>query len=386
MSSPIRPTHDLLVVGAGPSGCVIAERAAEELGLSVLVIDRRQHIAGNCFDRVDGNGLLRHEYGPHYFRTDDAPLVAYLSRFTGWIPGNYRVKCLVRGELYPFPINLTTLEKFFHRELTETSARALLQRLAEKIPHPANSEEFVLSRIGRELYEAFYLGYTEKQWGRPPRELDASVCGRIPVRFDRDDRYADAPIQQMPAAGYTAMFRAMLDHPRIEIRLGVDYRELRQAVVPRLATAYCGPLDEYFENRLGPLPWRSLRFEHRALDVEYAQPCVQINYPGDEPFTRTVEIKHVTAQRAPTTVVTYEYPAADGEPFYPVPAPESAARFALYRELAEREERERQVYFTGRLASYRYINTDQAMLQALSTFDRMRGVLTAAPVRVQASR
>lgn len=376
MPSGSPSTHDLLVVGAGPSGCVIAERAAAGLGLSVLVVERRDHLAGNCFDRFDADGNLLHEYGPHYFRTADEALVTYLSRFTGWTPGNYRVQCRIRGELYPFPINLTTLEKFFRRELTGPAARELLEKLALKIPHPRNSEELVLSRVGVELYEAFYLGYTTKQWGRPPRELDASVCGRIPVRFNRDDRYVDAPFQQMPDRGYTAMFAAMLDHPRIEVRLGVDYRELRKVFSPRLATVYCGPLDEYFEHRLGALPWRSLRFEHRTLDVEYAQPCVQINYPGDEPFTRTVEIKHLTTLRTPSTVVTYEYPAANGEPYYPVPAPESAALFARYRELAEREERERRVYFTGRLASYRYINSDQAMLEALATFERMRGVLT----------
>lgn len=376
--SPAR-THDLLIVGAGPSGCVIAERAASLLGLSVLVIDRRGHVAGNCFDHVDGNGVLLHDYGPHYFRASDEALVAYLSRFTDWIPGNYRVRCHLRGELFPFPINLTTLEKFFGTELDEASARALLRDRAERIDNPRNSEELVLSRVGRELYEAFYLGYTTKQWGRHPRELDPSVCGRIPVRFDRDDRYVDAPFQQMPAAGYTAMFRAMLRHPRIEIRLNVDYRDLRRELSPRLATVYCGPLDEYFDHRLGRLPWRSLRFEHRPLEVEYAQPCVQINYPGTELHTRTVEIKHVTAQKLPSTVVTYEYPVAQGDPYYPVPGPESAALFAGYRKLAEAEARERRVFFTGRLASYRYINTDEAMSQALATFERLREALSTGP-------
>ena len=378
MTPPPR-THDLFVVGAGPSGCAIAERAASELGLSVLVVERRHHVAGNCHDRVDSNGVLVHDYGPHYFRASDPALVEYLSRFTDWIPGNYRVRCRVGGVDYPFPINLTTLERFFGLELTPETARELLRSQAEPFDPPANSEELVLSRVGRRLYEAFYLGYTLKQWGRHPRELDPSVCGRIPVRFDRDDRYVDAPFQKMPAKGYTALFRAMLDHPRIEVRLGADYRDLRREMAPRLATVYCGPLDEYFERRLGALPWRSLHFEHQALDVEYAQPCVQINFPGDEPYTRTVEIKHVTGQTHPTTVVTREYPRAQGDPYYPVPGPESAALYARYRELAEREEREKKVFFTGRLAAYRYINTDEAVLQALAAFERMRPALTSDP-------
>jgi len=370
-----RASHDLLVVGAGPSGCVVAERAAELLGLEVLVIDRRQHLAGNCFDRLHSSGVLIHEYGPHYFRTGSASLVAYLSRFTDWLAADYRVVCEWRGEHYPFPINLTTLEKFFGRELTPSSAAALLKAKALPIAAPANSEEYVLSRVGRELYEAFYLDYTIKQWGRHPRELDPSVCGRIPVRLDRDHRYSDAAFQRMPARGYTEMFRRMLDHPRIQVRLGTDFDDLRRSQPPPRATVYCGPLDEYFDHRFGRLPWRSLHFEHVARDVEFSQPCVQINFPDRRAHTRTVEIKHVTGQRHPATVVTFEYPRAEGEPYYPVPGPESRALYERYRELAQREERERNVYFTGRMATYRYMNSDEAMLLALETFERLRSGL-----------
>lgn len=365
---------DLLVVGAGPSGCVVAERAASVLGLRVLVVERRAHIAGNCFDRVHESGVFIHEYGPHYFRADDDALIAYLSRFTAWTPGDYRVQCRIGSSSYPFPINLTTLERFFGRPLDADGARALLAAKAEPIAEPRNSEEFVLSRVGRELYEAFYLGYTLKQWGRHPRELDASVCGRIPIRFDRDERYVDAPFQKMPARGFTELFRRMLDHPRIRVLLGTDFRDLHE-LEPR-AVVHCGPVDEYFEHRCGRLPWRSLRFEHRVYEgEEYRQPCVQINYPGAEPYTRTVEIKHLTGQRHPSTVVTYEYPQATGDPYYPVPGAESAAIYRAYRELAAVEERERRVFFTGRLATYRYLNSDQAMLGALATFERLRAAL-----------
>jgi UDP-galactopyranose mutase len=368
---------DLLVVGAGPSGCVVAERAASVLGLRVLVVERRPYVAGACHDRVHESGVLIHEHGPHYFRSDDRGLVAYLSRFTKWIPARYEVRSSVDGRLLPFPINLTTLEEFFGVALDAESGRALLAAKALPIGTPRNSEELVLSRVGRELYEAFYLGYTRKQWGRHPRALDAAVCGRIPVRFDRNASYVDAPFQRMPARGYTALFRRMLDHPAIRVRLGVDFRALRDATSPR-AVVYTGPLDEYFDCRLGRLPWRSLRFEHRLHEREWVQPCVQINYPGEEPHTRTFEIKHVTGERHPRTVVTTEYPAADGEPYYPVPGPESAATQRAYRALADAEERAGRVFFTGRLATYAYLNSDQAMLAALATFERLKAALAAA--------
>lgn len=373
--SPRAADFDLLVVGAGPSGCVVAERAAELLGLAVLVIDRRDHLAGNCFDRCHASGVFIHDYGPHYFRATSETLVAYLSRFTDWIPADYRVVSEWRGEHYPFPINLTTLEKFFGRALTAESAALLLRGKATPIAAPANSEEYVLSRVGRELYEAFYLDYTTKQWGRHPRDLDPSVCGRIPIRLDRDHRYTDAPFQKMPAKGYAEMFRRMLGHPRIEVRLGTEFDDLRANLPPPRATVYCGPLDEYFGYCFGNLPWRSLHFEHVVREVELSQPCVQINFPDARAYTRSVEIKHITRQRHPATVVTFEYPRAVGEPYYPVPSRESRGQFERYRELAEREEREHQVFFTGRLATYRYMNSDEAMLLALSTFERLRTAL-----------
>ncbi len=363
---------DLLIVGAGPVGCVIAERAATQLGWTCLIVEKRDHLAGNCFDRFHESGLLVHQYGPHYFRTDKQPLLDYLSAFTTWIPGNYVVKSQVRGQLLPFPINITTLEMFFGRTLDERGAEALLESLRERIEGPKNSEEFVLSRVGRELYEAFYLGYTLKQWERHPRDLDPSVCGRIPVRLNRDERYVDAPFQVTPADGFTAMFRRMISQPKIHLLLRTDYNELRSAVRPRFATVYCGPLDEYFDRREGALPWRSLRFEFRPVDQEFVQPCVQINYPDTHDYTRTVEIKHVTGQKHPRTVVCYEYSQGTGDPYYPVPAPESRALFQRYAEMAEAETRRNRVYFAGRLARYRYMNTDEAVALALETFEQIR--------------
>jgi UDP-galactopyranose mutase len=363
---------DLLVCGAGPAGCVVAERAARVLGWKVLVVDRRPHLAGNCHDAPHKSGVLVHRYGPHYFRTRDHNLVSYLSRFTDWIDAKYEVRSLVGGKLYPFPINLTTLESFFGETLTPESAQALLDREREKIDTPRNSEEFVLSRVGRRLYEAFYRDYTRKQWGRSAAELDPEVCGRIPVRLDRDNRYVDHPFQMMPRDGFTTMFRRMLRHRKIRVLLDCDFREVRHLLVPRMATIYTGPIDEYFGHRLGRLPYRSLSFDFRAVAAERVQPCVQINYPDTGPITRSVEIKHVTGQVHPMTVLSRERPAETGDPYYPVPTPESRALYERYRNLAERETLVNRVYFCGRLAQYRYFNTDEVIGEALGCFRLLR--------------
>ncbi len=363
---------DLLVCGAGPTGCVVAERAASVLGWKVLVVDRRPHVAGNCYDSRHPSGVLIHNYGPHYFRTDDAGLIDYLSRFTDWLPARYEVKSLVGGRLFPFPINLTTLEQFFGRPLDAAAAEHLLAERRLPFARPRNSEEFVLSRVGRELYEAFYKNYTQKQWGVEASRLEPHVCGRIPVRLDRDPRYVSHRFQVMPRHGFTALFRRMLRHRRIRLLLDCPFAEVRGLVRPRRATVYTGPIDEYFGCRLGKLPYRSLRFDFVPYEVEYCQPCVQINYPNDFAYTRSVEIKHVTGQKHAGTVVSYETPAAAGEPYYPVPMPESARLYRGYQELAEAETRRHRVYFCGRLAQYRYFNTDEVIQEALRCFTEIR--------------
>lgn len=370
---------DLLVCGAGPVGCVVAERAANVLGWKVLVIDRRSHVAGNCFDSPAANGVLVHNYGPHYFRTDDENLLRYLSRFAEFRPANYEVRSRVRGELFPFPINLTTLERFFGRTLDAASAERLLAARREPIAAPRNSEEYVLSRVGRELYEAFYLNYTLKQWGVHPRDLDPQVCGRVPVRLDRDSRYVGHKFQVMPVGGFTKLFSRMLKHPKIRTLLNCDFAEVRNLIEPRRATVYCGPVDAYFDNRLGKLPYRSLKFDFVPHKVAWRQPCVQINYPNDFGYTRSVEIKHVTGQRHAETVVSYETPCAEGEPFYPVPRRESAELYARYRELAEAETERNRVYFCGRLAQYRYFNTDEVIQEALACVQTIRRRHAGAP-------
>lgn len=363
---------DLLIVGAGPVGCVVAERAARVLNWKSVIIDKRNHLGGNCFDTFHPSGLMIHQYGPHYFRTNKKELVDYLSEFTGWIPGKYIVKASAMGKLFPFPINLDTLEQFFGKELDAVSAEKLLGEKRIAFPNPANSEEFVLSRVGKELYEAFYLGYTLKQWGIHPKDLDASVCGRIPVRMNRIDTYVDHAFQILPDKGYTEMFRKMIDHPNITLLTDTNYFSARNELTPKRATLYSGPVDEYFDFKLGKLPWRSLKFDFDYKKQDFFQPCVQINYPNENQYTRTVEIKHITGQKHEGTVVSYEYPMAVGDPFYPVPAAANKSLYEKYKFLAEEETKKNKVYFFGRLARYTYINTDEAIEMGFDAFEALR--------------
>lgn len=363
---------DLLIAGAGPVGCVLAERAAGLLGWKVLVVERRPHIAGNCHDSCHPSGLRIHNYGPHYFRTNDDAVVRYLSRFTGWRPARYLVQSLVNGRLYPFPINLTTLEQFFGRQLDADSARQLLEEKRLPCRHPRNSEEYVLSRVGRELYEAFYLPYTLKQWQVHPRDLDPQVCGRIPIRLNRDPRYVDHRFQMMPQDGFTKLFARMLRQGKIRVLLDCDFQEVRHLIAPRRATVYTGPIDAYFHHCHGRLPYRSLRFEFVPFGQEFRQPCVQLNYPKDFAYTRSVEIKHVTGQHHAQTVVSYEFPQGQGEPFYPVLTAANLALYRRYQELAGEAARKERVFFCGRLAQYRYFNTDEVIAEALKCFEEVR--------------
>lgn len=359
---------DLLIVGAGITGCVIAERAASQ-GLTSLIVDKRSHIGGNCYDEYHPSGVLVHKYGPHLFRTHKPEIVDYLSRFTSWIEGDYRVEAFTEGEYFPIPINRTTLEKFFGRKLSRNEASELLESLRDKtITIPQNSEEFVLSRVGRELYEAFYLGYTLKQWEHHPSNLSPGVCGRIPVRVSTDWRYVNHKYQLMPKDGYTRMFSRMVSHPKIHLLLNTDYNLVRNEIKPKLATFYTGCIDEYFGYTLGKLPWRSLTFEFKQYEQEFKQHCVSVNYPNDFDYTRSVEIKHITKQKHPLTVVSYEYPTDRGDPYYPVPSLDGAALYAQYLEKAKEE---RGVFFAGRLATYSYLDMDVSIEKALEMFSML---------------
>ena len=376
-------SYDILVVGAGYAGSIMAERLATQAGLRSLVIDRRPHIAGNAFDAPDEHGTLIHHYGPHIFHTNSEKVWQYLSGFTEWRPYEHRVLADVDGQLLPMPINRTTLNTLYGLDLqTDAETEAFLAERAEPRPRMENSEDSVVARFGWDLYEKFFKGYTSKQWGMDPSQLGAQVCARIPVRFNTDDRYFGDSFQNMPADGYTAMFQRILDHPLIEVRTGVEYVDVKDEV-QHDHMIWTGPIDELYEHRLGKLPYRSLEFEYSAQptpDGELVQPAASINYPAYEiPQTRITEYRHMTGQTNDWTALHKEYPRAEGDPYYPIPRPENRELYERYETLGQAEGG---VTFVGRLARYQYLNMDQVVGQALATFERLMesGKLPASTV------
>jgi UDP-galactopyranose mutase len=359
---------DYLIVGAGYAGSVLAERLATQLGKRVLVIDKRNHIGGNAYDEYDDAGILIHPYGPHIFHTNSLEVYQYLSQFTSWRPYQHRVLASVDGQLLPIPINLDTVNSMYGLNLTSFQLEEFFQSVAEPRDRLVTSEDVVVSKVGRELYEKFFRGYTRKQWGLDPSELDASVTARVPTRTNRDDRYFTDKYQAMPLHGYTRMFRNMLAHPNISVLLNTDYRDV-VGFVPFDRMIYTGPVDAFFNHRYGKLPYRSLEFRHETLNLPTFQPVGTVNYPNDYQYTRISEFKHITGQQHDLTSVVYEYPRAEGDPYYPVPQPENAALYKRYEEDAKNESK---VRFVGRLATYRYYNMDQVVAQALTTFDKIR--------------
>lgn len=361
--------YDWLIVGAGFAGSVLAERIATERDQSVLIIDRRPHIAGNAYDKYDEAGVLMHQYGPHIFHTNSDQILDYLSQFTEWRKYEHRVLGRIDGKLVPIPINRTTINALYDLDLnTDEEAEAFLESRAEPVEEIRTSEDVVVNKIGRELYEKFFRGYTCKQWGLDPSELDKSVTSRVPTRTNTDDRYFTDTHQCMPKHGYTRMFEKMLDHPNITIMLNADYREVKEQVEFR-RLIFTGPVDEYFDFRYGKLPYRSLKFKHVTHEVEQFQECGTVNYPMTEDYTRISEYKHITGQVSPFTTITYEYPSATGDPYYPIPRPENAALYKKYQALANETEN---VHFVGRLATYKYYNMDQVVGQALAEFRRIQ--------------
>ncbi len=357
--------YDYIVAGAGFAGSTLAERLASQLGKRVLVVEKRDHIAGNAYDFRNSDGILIHKYGPHIFHTNSEKVFRYLSRFTSWRPYEHRVLASVDGKLLPMPINLSTINRLYEKNFTPQEMREFLAERAVPMTEIRTSEDVVVSKVGRELFEKFFRNYTKKQWGLEPSELDASVAGRLPVRFNEDDRYFSDTFQAMPLHGYTRMFEAMLDHPQITVRTGTDFadvcRTYRNAKV-----IFTGPIDEFYGFCFGPLPYRSLEFRHETHDCEVFQAAPVVNHPNEHAYTRVTEFKYLTGQQHRKTSIVYEYPKAEGDPYYPIPRPENAALYAKYRALAEEDER---VHFSGRLANYKYFNMDQVVAQSLSTFE-----------------
>lgn len=361
---------DYLVVGAGYAGSIIAERLARGWGKRVLIVDRRPHIAGNAYDHFNNDGIMVHKYGPHIFHTNSQEVFDYLSRFTEWRQYQHRVLACVDGQLVPIPINLDTINQLYGLNLNSMQVSDFLAGRAEKREPVRTSEDVVVNAVGRELYEKFFRGYTRKQWGLDPSELDAQVTARVPTRTNRDARYFTDSYQAMPLHGFTRMFERMLDHPNIKVMLNTDYREIKD-LVPYRELIYTGPVDEYFDFEYGKLPYRCLEFKHETHNQEILQPVAVINYPNDYAYTRVTEFKHLTGQVHPKTSIVYEFPRAEGDPYYPIPRAENAELYKKYQTLAESTEG---VRFVGRLATYRYYNMDQVAAQALTVFAHMVGV------------
>jgi UDP-galactopyranose mutase len=365
---------DFLVVGAGFAGAVIAERLAAGAGRRVLVVDRRMHIGGNAYDHYDDAGILVHKYGPHIFHTNSRNVFDYLGEFTEWRPYQHSVKASVDGQLVPIPINLNTVNSLYGLQLTTADVEGYFASLAEHCEFVRTSEDVIVSKVGRELYNKFFRNYTRKQWGLDASQLDAAVTTRVPIRTNRDDRYFTDVYQAMPRHGFTRLFERMLGHPNIKVMLNTDYREIEHDAAAA-QVIYTGRIDEYFDFALGRLPYRSLDFRFETHDQETFQPSPVVNYPNEHAYTRCTEFKYLTGQRHPKTSVVYEYPQAEGEPYYPIPMPQNAVLYAAYRELAALKPH---VHFTGRLGTYKYYNMDQVVAQSLALYRRLSNATTVS--------
>jgi UDP-galactopyranose mutase len=358
---------DYLIVGAGFAGSVLAERLASQSDKKILIIDTRSHIGGNAYDHYNEDGILVHKYGPHIFHTNSRDVFEYLSQYTEWRPYEHRVQASVDGQLVPIPINLDTVNRLYGLSLTSFQLEEFFASIAEKIDCIRTSEDVVISKVGRELYQKFFRNYTRKQWDMDPSELDKSVTARVPTRTNRDDRYFTDSYQAMPLHGFTKMFEKMLDHPNIKIMLNTDYREIVD-VIPYREMIYTGPVDLFFDYCYGKLPYRSLKFKHETINKPVHQPAPVVNYPNEHLYTRVTEFKYLTGQEHNKTSVVYEYPRAEGDPYYPIPRSENAELYKQYKDLADATPG---VHFVGRLATYKYYNMDHVVAQALKVYNNL---------------
>ena len=358
---------DYLVVGAGFAGSTIAERLASDAGKKVLICDRRPHIGGNAFDHHDEAGILVHKYGPHIFHTNSTEVYEYLGAFTDWRPYQHRVLAWVDGQLLPIPINLNTINRMYGTDFTSFQLEEFFRSVAEPRGQIRTSEDVIVSKVGREIYDKFFRNYTRKQWGLDPSELDAAVTARLPVRTNRDDRYFTDTYQAMPLHGYTRMFERMLSHPNIKIMVNADYREIRD-MIPHRDVIFTGPIDEFFDYRFGRLPYRSLEFKFETRHVAVAQEGPVINYPNENAYTRVTEFKYITGQEHAKTTLVYEFPKSEGDPYYPIPRPENQLLYRKYQALAAQTAG---VHFLGRLGTYKYYNMDQCVAQALAYYRKV---------------
>lgn len=361
--------NKILIVGAGPVGCTVAEILSKK-SFQIKIVESRDHIAGNCYDFKNKFGILVHKYGPHYFRTNNKNIINYLSKFTKWIPGNYEVNSFVDKKYYEFPINLNTINKFFNKNFTSRQARIFLSNISTKNKKKKNFETFLISKIGKSLYEKFYKNYTVKQWGVNPRMLSDSVAKRIPIRFNTNKEYISAKYKIMPKNGFTKMFKKMISHKNIKINLKTKYIYSKEDLKKFDYIVYTGPIDIFFNYKFGMLGWRSLKFIFETFKKEKNQHCLQINFPNNYKFTRKVEYKYVTKQKSNYTTISKEYPRSTGEPYYPRSTIKDKKILKSYQSSINDLEK-KNVFFVGRLAEYKYINTDQAIAIGIKTAKRI---------------
>jgi UDP-galactopyranose mutase len=363
---------DILIIGAGISGATLAERYAS-IGKKVLVLEKRNHIAGNCYDYYNQDGVLVSKYGAHLFHTNFEDVWEYVNRFSQWYPYEHRVLAQVDGLLVPIPVNITTVNKLFGLHIkTQKQMQDWLKKHQVPFKNPQNGREAALARVGQTLYKKMFHTYTKKQWDKYPEELDASVLNRIPVRDNFDDRYFSDKYQALPTGGYTQLFEKMLDHPNITVALETDYFDLRDRLTGYEKIFYTGPIDQFFDFKYSVkehLEYRSIQFVFETHNKEFYQSNSVINYPNDYDFTRIVEYKHFTKQKHPKTTISKEfsvdYVPGVNEPYYPVPNPRNQAIYEKYRKATEKL---KNIYFVGRLANYKYFNMDQAFKAALELF------------------
>lgn len=365
--------YDVLIIGAGISGLTLAERFANKLNKKVLIIEKRNHIGGNCYDFFDQNNILVPLYGPHFFHTNNTDIWEYVSQFTEWHNYEHRVLSNVDNNLVPVPVNINTVNKLFNLSIrNEDEMKKWLNKNVQIISNPKNSEESALSRVGKKLYEMMFKEYTKKQWDLWPKELDAEVMDRIPIRTNFEDRYFTDIYQAMPKDGYTKMFENMIKNKNIDLVLNTDWLKIRNTIKKPQFIFFTGPIDQYFNYDIGEkLEYRSLKFEFESINKEHYQEVTSVNFPSlQTPFTRITEPKFATGQKNTKTTIIKEYPTWDGEPYYPIPNQKNKNLYKKYQEKSKKLENEG-IYFVGRLANYKYFNMDQAFLNALTLFKQI---------------
>lgn len=367
-------TGDIVIIGAGISGAVLAERYSK-IGKKVVVLEKRDHIGGNCYDYIDKNGILVSKYGAHLFHTEIKEVWDYVNRFAEWYPWEHKVLAKVDDTLVPIPVNINTINNLFGLNIsTQGEMIRWLEKNRIPIKNPKNGEEAVLDKVGPILYEKMFKHYTKKQWDKYPEELHAAVLNRIPVRTNKDDRYFSDTYQALPKGGYTKIFEKMLDHPKIQVKLNTDFFDVMHELQGYAKLFYTGPIDRFFEFKHSledKLEYRSINFVWETIETEYFQCNSVVNYPGMEvDFTRIVEYKHFGNQKSSKTTIVKEYTTEDGDPYYPVL---NEKNLAIYKKYQEEAAKIKDVYFVGRLANYKYFNMDQAFKNALDLFHSLEG-------------